>query len=203
VLIKTHMNRSNLIPALASILVAGCGQGTTLVLDLTDAPPDVTTLSHVHVSLASVEVHRVDKAERKDGDPNDKSIDNDGNWEEVTADAGTFDLIALQNDATAALGELELPEGKITQIRLFIDPAGRNEVELTTGESCALDLDLGEGEQTGVKINHPFKAIDLPEGEQVRVVVDFDLKESVDQSIAGECAFTLKPVIKLKTTGIE
>ncbi len=188
--------------ALASssmLALAACGGGTTLTVDITDAPPDIASLAHVYVSLDAVEVHVVDKTDKDEGDPGNQSIDKDDKWQEVTARAGTIDLMALRDGATQTLGELGLEEGKITQIRLFVDGSGRNEVELEDGQVCPLDLTAVD--QGGVKINHPFKAIDLPDGERVRVVVDFDLTESVDQ--AGACAFALHPVLKLKTTTVE
>lgn len=82
-------------------------------------PPSVVTLS-------KVEVHVAEADSRKDGDPNDASIDKDDRWESVELAQREHDFLKLQNDTTAALGELHLPEGKITQIRLFVDESGRN-----------------------------------------------------------------------------
>lgn len=192
-------HRLSLLALSCASMLAACGGGTTLTVDITDAPPDIASLAHVYVSIDAVEVHVVDKTDKEEGDPGNKSIDKDDKWQEVTSRAGTIDLMALRDGATQTLGEIDLPEGKITQIRLFVDGSGRNEVELQDGQVCALDL--GAVDQGGVKINHPFKAIDLPDGERVRVVVDFDLTESVDQ--AGACSFALHPVLKLKTTTVE
>jgi hypothetical protein len=189
---------------LAPFLLAACGS-TTVTVELTDAPPDMASLAHVEVTLSRVEVHVAgadadddadeasddDKAGDKSGDDNDGA---GAGWRTVTAKAGTFDLVALQNDVRTTLGSLELPDGKITQIRLFLDPNGKNQVELTSGEICPLDLDAVP--PTGVKINHPFKALDVEDSSKLKLVVDFDLKESLDQT--ATCAFALKPVIKLK-----
>jgi len=49
---------------------------------------------------------------------------------------------------------------------------------------------------TGIKINHPFKALDVTDSSKLNLVVDFDLDESFSQTAA--CSFTLRPVIKLK-----
>ena len=174
-----------------STFLAGCAGGA-VVVDITDAPPDLATIDHVYISLGSVDVHVVDKDdadERKDGDKED-----DSKWQTVEPRAGRIDLMALQNDVRQTLGELDLPGGKITQIRLFIDESGENKVIQKDGQSC--DLDLASVDKSGLKINHPFKAIDAD--ERVRVIVDFDLKESIDQE--GDCSYSLKPVIKLKTS---
>ena len=171
-----------------TLALAGCGGGG-VVVDITDAPPDLATIDHVYISLGSVDVHVVDKEDKESGDKEDPN-----KWQTVEPRAGRIDLMALQNDVTQTLGELDLPGGKITQIRLFIDEEAENEVIQKDGQVCALDL--SSVDKTGLKINHPFKAIDVE--ERVRVVVDFDLKESIDQE--GDCSYALKPVIKLKTT---
>jgi hypothetical protein len=197
---------STLFALAAAASLAACSN-TKVTLELTDAPPDTSNIEHVYVSLNHVEVHVAgDDAsdEASDAGTSDKAgaeteddsgnAGTDGGWRTVTPKAGTFDLIALRNDVRAALGELDLPSGKITQIRLFLDAAGRNEVVLTTGETCPLDL--SGVPPTGIKINHPFKALDVTSSSKLNLVVDFDLDESLDQ--AGACSFTLKPVIKLK-----
>jgi len=183
---------------LAPLLLAACGS-TTVTVELTDAPPDLGSLKRVELTLSRVEVHVAgsdddDAAEAKDDDGSAKQDGDGAGWRTVAAPAGTFDLLALQNDVRATLGKLELPSGKITQIRLFLDPNGKNQVELGSGQTCAIDL--GAVPPTGIKINHPFKALDVEDSSKLNLVVDFDLKESLDQT--GSCAFALKPVIKLK-----
>jgi len=198
---------STLFVLVAAASVVACSN-TKVTLELTDAPPDTSNIEHVYVSLSHVDVHVAgddanddasDAGETDDdttASTEDDSNDGkgDGGWRTVTPKAGTFDLVALQNDVRAALGELELPSGKITQIRLFIDGSGRNEVVLASGQTCPLDL--ASVPPTGIKINHPFKALDVTDSSKLNLVVDFDLDESLEQ--AGTCAFTLKPVIKLK-----
>ncbi len=185
----------------AAFWLVACGSSTKVTLELTDAPPDTAAIAHVFVSLERVEVHVAGDdeavsdadAESAGGDANGAE-DGPGGWRTVTPKAGTFDLVGLQNDVRASLGELDLPSGKLTQIRLFIDGAARNEVVLTSGTTCSLDL--SNVPPTGIKINHPFKALDVSESSRLTLVVDFDLNESLDQTAA--CSFALKPVIKLK-----
>ena len=191
---------STLFVFVAAASVVACSN-TKVTLELTDAPPDTSDIEHVYVSLNHVDVHvagddasdDASDAGESEKDDSDAGAD-DGGWRTVTPKAGTFDLVALKNDVRAALGQLELPSGKITQIRLFIDAAGRNEVVLASGQTCPLDL--ASVPPTGIKINHPFKALDVTDSSKLNLVVDFDLDESLEQ--AGTCAFTLKPVIKLK-----
>src|SRR5688500_2473543 len=111
------LSRLALAPAL--LLAASCGN-TTVTLELTDAPPDMTKIEHVFITLDRVEVH-VAGDDDDDDDDAKKDVaadDHDGGWRDVPAPESTFDLVALRNDVRASLGELELPSGKITQIRL-------------------------------------------------------------------------------------
>jgi hypothetical protein len=182
-----------------ALTVGACSGGAgTLSLKLTDAPPDLTALSAVTVTLARVEAHfagdgpddeMVTDAGTKADDDNGK----EAGWQTVLSTPRSFDLLKLQNDVTTTLGELSLPPGKITQIRLFIDPAGPNDITLASGQMCTMDL--REVDQTGVKIVHPFK---ITAGHTTEVVLDFDVKASVQMD--GPCVFRLSPVIKIKSS---
>jgi hypothetical protein len=184
-----------------SLLLASCNDRTTVKFELTDAPPELASIEQVLVSLDRVEAHVAGDDDDHDG-PGDRGTagegdgdgDRRGGWRTITPRAGTFDLMALRNDVRATLGELELTGGKITQIRLFIDPEADNRIVLVNGETCALDLE--HVPPTGVKIIHPFKALEVDGASSLTVVIDFDAGESLDQS--GACAFALKPVIKIK-----
>lgn len=179
------------IVGLAVSMLLGCSGTGTLSLHLTDAPPDTENMSAVMVTIASVEVHL---AGVDDDDDNGKRDDHSG-WRTLDRPPQSYDLLRLQNDVTAELGAMELPEGKITQIRLHLDPAGVNEVRLVRGDVCPLDLtNVGK---TGVKINHPFKAFPIEAGRTSTAVVDFDVKESVSKD--ADCVYRLHPVIKLKS----
>jgi hypothetical protein len=177
---------------------AGCSGNGTLVLQLTDAPLDLSTVSAALVTIDDIDVHLAGKGDdQAEGDEND---DSDG-WTTLARTPETFDLLRLQNDVVAAMGQFDLPEGKITQIRLHLDRSGTNELQLKSGQVCPLDM--RDVSNTGVKINHPFKALDVEAGRRTSVVVDFDLKESVSKEGDGACAFRLNPVIKLKSSKME
>ncbi len=180
----------------AVVAAAGCGGGGTLSLQLTDAPPDLGAMSAALITIDDIDVHVAgadDKDAEKDADKEDKG------WQTLSRTPETFDLLKLQNDVVAALGDFALPEGKVTQIRLHIDVTGTNEIHLQNGQVCPLDVQNVSRE--GVKISHPFKALDIKEGHRTSVVVDLDLKESVSQDAA--CVFRLNPVIKLKSSKMD
>src|SRR5689334_20627496 len=101
--------------ALLALLLVACGN-TTVKLELTDAPPDTASIDHVFISLSRVEVHVAgdddDDDEAKDSEAEDDD-DEGGGWHSIDVPDHAFDLVALQNDVRATLGELELPDGKI------------------------------------------------------------------------------------------
>jgi hypothetical protein len=178
-----------------AVLSLGCSGTGTLSLHLTDAPPDLASLSAVLVTIGSIDVHMAGDDDR--GDQPDGGADLGAGWRTLERAPEAFDLLKLQNNIVAALGEMELPAGKITQIRMHIDTAGQNQVDLANGLICTMDLH--NVDQTGVKINHPFK-VDIEAGQTTDVVVDFDVRESVSQD--DVCVFRLNPVIKIKSAKI-
>lgn len=184
------------IVGLIALTLGACNNGGLLSLRLTDAPPDTDNMASAVVTLAAAEAHfaggNVDD-DWPDGHARDD--DKHGGWVRVTGAPKPYDLLRLQNGLTELVGELVLPVGKITQIRLFIDETGTNAITLKNGMVCPLDL--SGVDKTGIKIIHPFKALPIKDGRTLEVVLDFDLKESVDQ--AAPCVYRLKPVIKIKT----
>lgn len=190
-----------------ALALAGCSTTATVDAKIMDAPPD--GVKAVKIWIASMQMHVVDKekGEGKKGDPADASVDDapvaktgeDGagepnKWISVTVDK-EIDLAAHQGEGAAAtLGQLELPEGKITQIRLVVDTEkpGSNLVTKTDDSTCALDM--ARVAKKGIKINHVFKAFDVEGGAAHEVIVDFDLGESMKTK--GSC-WELEPKLKL------
>lgn len=187
-----------LIPLFAVVTLAACGPGSTAELRLMDAPPAGVTA--VHVTVAAMQVHVDDKDSKKDGDPTDSSIDDDKKWVSLAVNR-KIDLVAHQGETAAdVLGKLDLPPGKITQIRLLLDTSKpENNVATYQGADC--NLDVSKVEPKGVKISHVFKAFDSKDNDKHEVYVDFALDESM--TLKGGC-FLLEPKLKLhkvKTDG--
>ncbi len=189
------MTRNNPVVGLIALALGACSGGGTLELRLTDAPPDTDNMATAIVTLSSAEAHFAGGDGDPATDPGKDDGDKGGGWVRVSGPPLSYDLLRLQNGLSELIGQLALPAGKITQIRLFIDPAGINAVTLKNGQICPLLLDGVD--PTGIKIVHPFKAMELKEGHTLQVVLDFDLKESIDMT--ADCVFHLKPVIKLKS----
>ena len=166
---------------------------------ITDAPLNLANVKSVNVTLSGAQVHLA--GQEKTDSESGKEIDDDGKWQYVQEGSKKLDLMQLRNDATDTLGELDLPDGKITQIRLLLDTSKpeNNQVVFQDGTSCKLDVTGVDAK--GIKINHPFKAIGVGSSERTEVKLDFDASESIDDQRsgkAGSCDIRLKPVIKLK-----
>lgn len=192
------------------VLLAACGGGTsTSEIRLMDAPPEGVTAVNLYVAAMQIHVAGKDEAEQGAGDPAEgeegmnpgmSGDDDGGDWETLSV-GRSIDLVQHQGETAAdVLGQLELPEGKITQIRLVLDTAQSN-TAVKDGVSC--ELDLSKVNPKGVKITHPFKAFDSKAGSKHTIVVDVELDKSLVPK--GSC-FELKPVIKLhkvKTDGAD
>ncbi|MBI4815286.1 MAG: DUF4382 domain-containing protein [Deltaproteobacteria bacterium] len=170
------------------LAASACGSETSVELRLMDAPPPGVTAVEVYV--ASMQVHIAgEDADRSD--PNDSSIDDDDRWESLIVDR-SIDLVAHQGETAAdVLGQLPVPEGKVTQIRLQLDTTQPN---TATKDGVKCDLDTQKVAKKGIKINHPFKAFQVSKDHKHVVIVDFELDKSLKSS--GSC-FELEPKIKL------
>lgn len=183
---------------LTPFALAACGRGGgTVAIELTDAAPILSSLDKVEVSLTKVEIQSEHSCHggRGDHDGSKMASDDDqgGKWETINEQAGTFDLLSLQNDVTAPLGEIDV-WGEVNRIRMHIDLAGTNQVILSDGQVCPLDM--SRVPSGGVDISHPFEPIDVPHGDRATVVVDFDIEQSLDEM--APCSFALQPVLTIK-----
>ena len=177
----------------AALLVglAACGGGGggdsaagsgTLRLALTDAPS--CGYDAVHVTVAKVRVHQSSSA----GDA-------DAGWSEVVLNpARRVDLLSLTNGVLMELGQIPLPTGKYTQMRLVLADNSAtqplaNSVLPTGGSEVALKTPSGQ--QSGVKTNIN---IDIAENKIADFVLDFDACKSVVQAGASG-QYLLKPVV--------
>lgn len=177
------------VTALAAL--AACGGGGdggstaangTLRLALTDAPS--CGYDAVNVTVTKVRVHQSSTAS-----------DTDAGWSELVLNpAQRVDLLRLTNGVLMELGQLPLPTGKYTQLRLVLAdnsttqplanavvPTGSREVALKTPS----------GQQSGVKTN---VNIDIAENQMADFVLDFDAcKSVVPAGASGQ--YLLKPVV--------
>ena len=177
--------------------LAGCGGGGddagggiggsgsplgTLRMSLTDAP--ACGYDAVNITVERIRVHQSDGA-----------ADNDSGWHDIALQpARRVDLLSLTNGVLLELGEVALPAGKYTQLRLVL--AGNsgatplaNSVVPTDGSETALDTPSAQ--QSGLKLK---ANIDVPAGKLVDFVLDFDAcKSVVKRGNSGK--YNLKPVV--------
>lgn len=204
--------RHVLAASLLALAVTACGSaGSTATLKLMDATKD--SVSKVEITIASMQVHVVKSDDSKtQADPADASIDDattatDGEtygWQSLAVNQ-KIDLLAhVGEGAAATLGDLKLPEGKITQIRLVLDTTAGNNVATKKADGTTCNLGTEKVAKKGIKINHVFKAFQSKDNAKHDVIVDFDVEDSLKENQDG--CWDLEPklkLVKVKTDGAE
>ncbi len=104
-----------------------------------------------------------------------------------SASMGVYDLLKLTNGEEAFLGEVELPGGSLSQIRLIL--GSDNELVV---DSVAQQLTVPSGSQSGLKLN---VNADIVEGVTYKLVIDFDVAKSIVKA-GNSGKYNLKPVIR-------
>ncbi|HTN39009.1 MAG TPA: DUF4382 domain-containing protein [Arachidicoccus sp.] len=117
-------------------------------------------------------------------------------WTEMPLIApGAYNLLDLRNGNDTLLGGVDLPVGKVSQIRLILGDG--NKVVLNDGTE--VPLATPSAQESGLKLNIDA---DLVEGVPYELVMDFDASRSIVK--AGNSGnYNLKPVIRTfaKATG--
>ena len=157
---------------------ASAVDGPNVVFYLTDFPINNQEVIGVHVTFEAIEVHS-----------------ETAGWMTVAdyAESGgrAFDLLTLQNGTTAELGAFDLEPGTYSQMRLHL--RGDNQIELATDSGSIREpLRIPSGEQTGIKLIHPFTVV---EDGVTSVTLDFDAEASVRHN-RGQ-GYRLKPTIRV------
>lgn len=147
------------------------GEGTTAVF-LTDAPFPFDRIERVDVHITEIALSP--QADTSEGLPS---------WVTVARPNRTFNLLDLQNGATALLGEAEVPPDQYRAVRVAFDPA-RSSMTARDGGHPAIDWQAkGELPMLFSLVEEPM-AID-ENGEDI--VIDFDVGRSFlpDSSTGG------------------
>jgi hypothetical protein len=156
-------------------LLTACSDEKTAKLQvwLTDAPGDY---QQVNVDIQGIEI----KASESD--------DGSG-WKSLSVNKGVYNLLDLTNGLDTLLGEIEIPAGNISQIRLKL--GDENSVKINNE---IFDLTTPSAQQSGLKLQvHET----LAEGITYKILLDFDVARSIVQTGSGK--FILKPVIRTIT----
>jgi hypothetical protein len=181
-LAEATMKHSGLALMAAVVGLAGCtaseigptvpnGDGRTAVF-LTDAPFPFDRIARVDIYVAEIALSP--QADTSEGLPT---------WVTVARPERAFNLLDLQNGATALLGEAEVPPDQYRAVRVTFDP-GRSGMTDRDGGHPAIDWQAkGEAPSLFSLVEEPM-AID-ENGEDI--VIDFDVGRSFlpDSSTGG------------------
>ncbi len=176
---------------LSSLVLAACGGGGgggsstptgTLGVSLTD---DACGFSAVNVTVTKVRVHQSATA-----------TENDAGWSDLTlSPAQKINLVTLTNGVLMDLGQIPLPAGHYTQIRLLLDsntPGNTVNSVVPTGSQTEIPIDTPSAIQTGIKLINQF---DVAAGQRADVVLDFNACKSVVKR--GNGTYLLMPVVSV------
>jgi hypothetical protein len=167
------MKRVFLFPiALVLLLFTSCQEEKNARIEvwLTDDPGD---FQEVNIDLQAVEIHT------------DETADERG-WQSLEVTPRIYNLLDLTNGRETFLGDLDLPNGRISQIRLKLGE--NNTVKVN---DLIHPLKTPSAQQSGLKLQvHQV----LAEGITYKILLDFDAAESV--VLTGANSYILKPVIR-------
>lgn len=152
------------------------GNGSShLDLYLTDSPGDY---KEVWIDIQQVMVK-----------PSNADSAGDTGWKEVPLlRPGLYNLLEFRNGADTVLGGVDLPAGKVSQIRLIL--GDNNYVILNDGTKEMLTTPSAQ--QSGLKLN---VQADLKPGIDYALVLDFDAARSIVKA-GNSGKYILKPVIR-------
>jgi len=161
----------------ASFVFTSCGKekNSRLSIYLTDSPADYDA---VNIDVVRVEI----KATSDDGE---------NGWQQLPVNAGVYNLLEFTNGMDTLLSSVELPAGKVSQLRLIL---GNNNTIVVNGNSMPLPLETPSAQTSGLKFNIHA---DLEEGVEYKLWIDFDAARSV--VVTGSTSYVLKPVIRTFT----
>jgi Domain of unknown function (DUF4382) len=167
--------------ALALALVAcGGGSGNVKVM-LTDAP--LEGVVEVNVPVDHIEL-------RMSGVEEDSGDEGGGGWTTLPGAPMVVDLLTLQGGATELIGEGDLPEGTISELRLVLGDG--QDATLVFEDQQSAPLEIPSGDSSGLKLKGD---IPVQADELTVVTIDFDAAASVNQSGNGD--YKLTPVLSV------
>lgn len=148
-----------------------------LTVYLTDAPAEYDA---VNIEVVAIQV-------KVSSDPGESG------WQTMPLPVSpvTYNLLDFTNGMETLLSSVELPAGKVSQLRLIL---GENNFIVINGVTEPLPLEVPSGQQSGLKFNIHA---DLVAGIEYKLWIDFDCARSIVVNGAGD--HILKPVIRTFT----
>jgi hypothetical protein len=150
-------------------------QKSRLTVYLTDAP---AAYDAVNIEILRMEIKST-------------SDQGENGWQELPVNAGIYNLLDFTNGMDTILSSVELPAGKVSQLRLIL---GSNNSIVVNGTTMELPLETPSAQQSGLKFNIHA---DLVEGVNYKLWIDFDAARSI--VVTGNNSYILKPVLRTFT----
>jgi hypothetical protein len=158
--------------------LGGSSETGTVLVKLSDAPFPTDQVKSVDVFVVRVDGRTSDVT---DADA-DQDLNNEGStgWRTIATPNLSFNLLSLQNGATASLGSAPLAIGTYSGLRLIID-ASQSSVTLKDGTKLTGSSNPGvsfpSASRSGLKINLS-KPLVVVGGATTTLLVDFDVANS-------------------------
>ena len=202
--------RRTLVWTAASIVLAGiaavCSSDSTLpslttsgdvTVQLSDAPFLTDSVQSVDVFVVEVD----GRATATDDNDANANVDNSaaGGWTVLATPNQSYNLLALQNGATATLGQVGLAAGTYSGFRLIIDQS-KSSVTLKNGTVLSGNSTPGikfpSAAKSGLKVNLS-KPLTIVGGSTTTLLVDFDVNDSfvLRGNTISQNGLLFKPVI--------
>jgi hypothetical protein len=181
-----------LTTAVSALFLGACSKSkdnSTLQIRLTDAP---TSLEEVNVEIREVEVRLVEPTReteptRENTQEPTRINENFEGWVRLETNSRVYNLLELQNGATAELASASIPRGTVTEIRFVL---GTNNSIRENGVTYPLEIPSGSSSGLKIKVDKQLNA------EFETLTIDFDAAMSVKKEGTGD--FKLRPVLRLK-----
>jgi uncharacterized protein YjdB len=189
------MKRSNIVAAVAlGIIAIACHSGDALhpgstaptkVL-LTDDPFPYDTVKSINIFVTRIE------AQPRDTAPADRAAGGE-TWVEIATPRRSFDLLTLQQGATAFVGEGTLDAGQYLAVRMTID-VDRSSIKYLDGSDAVVHWPTpGQGEL--VVYADVAEALAVP-ATGAEIVIDFDVGQSFRYKLFGALEFEVQPLLR-------
>ena len=175
-----HVLSGLVLVFLAACVISSCTKGSLgnakLTLFLTDAPAD---FDEVNIEILRIEIRST----------NDLG---DDYWRVIRFNnPGVYNLLEFRNGIDTLLSSVDLPPGRISQVRLIV---GSNNSIMVDSSLMPLPLMLPSMQESGLKLN---VHADLREGQEHKLWIDFDAARSIVET--GNGTYLLKPVLRTFT----
>ena len=205
-LVRRAATLSAAVGTLAVLAACGSSNSTTapangtLIVQLTDAPFSVDSISRVDIFVVRVDgrIADVDSATAAKGATSDSASIN--GWKTLATPNLGVNLLAYQSGQTLALGQASVPSGSYQGFRLVIDPS-KSSITLKNGivmtSTSTPSASFPSGATSGIKIQLTTPVVVAANGTTT-MVVDFDVANSfvLRGNSLSQNGLLFKPVIR-------